>query len=243
MKFSYIKEKILDFFYPRFCLFCQKEKTYLCPECFSKIKIYPSPFCPYCRSRSPDARICKRCKKALFGFVAAASYKDEVLRILIDHFKFNFIKELTGPLAFLIFKFLKENPEIEFFKNPLDFWLVPIPLHPRRLRWRGFNQAKEIAKVLSPLLKIPLKSDLLLRKKSTKPQAKIKGEIKEIEKLKKENVKGVFSLNEKYKNFLSSKKVILVDDVATSLATLEEAGKTLKEAEVEEIWGLVVAKG
>ena len=148
-KFAQISEMLLDFLYPKFCLSCGKERIYLCTDCFSKIKIFAAPFCPYCKSRSPDGRICKECRKSLSGFVAAASYSDELLRKLIDAFKYNFVREIVDPLAFLILKFLKENIEIEFFKNPLDFLILPIPLHPRRLRWRGFNQASEIGKKLS----------------------------------------------------------------------------------------------
>lgn len=236
------QEAILDFLFPKFCIFCGKERTYLCPKCFLKIKIFAAPSCPYCKTRSFDGRVCKNCKKFLSGFIAAGSYKDEALREIIDVFKYNFVKELASPLAFLIFKFLKENPEIEFFKNPLDFLILPIPLHPRRLRWRGFNQAEEIGKALSPLLKIPIKNDILIRRKYTKPQVKLK------EKERKENVKNAFSINPErplklHSNSRDFKKIILLDDVATSLSTIEEAARVLKENGAKEIWGLVVAKG
>lgn len=233
---SMLRESILDFLYPKFCLSCGKEKSYLCPDCFPKIKIFPAPFCPYCNKRSPEGKICKNCQKSLSGFVAAAPYSNELLRKLIDAFKYNFVKELSASLAFLILKFLKENPEIEFFKNPLNFLILPIPLHPRRLRWRGFNQAVEIGKILSPLLKIPMEENLLLRKRYTKPQVRIKRKEE-----KEENVKGIFSV--KNSEEIKNKKIILLDDVATSLATMEEAGKVLKENGIKEIWGLAIAKG
>lgn len=232
MRFS---EKILDFLFPKFCLACKKEGTYLCSECFSKLETLPAPFCPYCNSRSFDGRICKRCRKFLFGFIAVGLYGNELLRKLIDTFKYNFVKELANPLAFLIFKFLKENPEIEFFKNPLDFKILPIPLYPRRLRWRGFNQAEKIALELSSLLKIPVENNVLLKIKSTKPQVGLKREER------RENIKGVFKVLKQGE--IKNKKIILLDDVATTLSTLEEAAKALREAGIKKIWGLVVAKG
>lgn len=231
-----IRDAILDFLYPKFCLSCGKEKTYLCPVCFSKIKTFSAPFCPYCNFRSPEGRICKKCKRNLSGFVVAVSYRDELLRKVIDAFKYNFVKELVEPLAFLLFKFLKENPEIEFFKNPFDFLILPIPLHRQRLRWRGFNQALEIGKIISLLLKIPLKEDILFRQKDTKPQVGLKEE-----KEKKKNIEGVFKIENKDK--IQDKKIILLDDVATTLSTIEEAAKVLKENGVKEVWGLAIAKG
>lgn len=231
-----IKYKILDFFYPKFCISCNKENTYLCPDCFSKIKLFPSSTCPYCNSRSFEGLICKNHRKNLKGFISAVPYSENILRKIIDAQKYSFIKELSKPLAFLIFKFLKENPEIEFFKNPTNFVIIPIPLHSRRLRWRGFNQAEEIAKELSPLLKIPIETKILSRKKYTKSQARLK------EKEKIENVKGAFDVNIKFIKNIKNKKIILVDDVATTLSTLEEAAKTLKVG-AKETWGLTVAKG
>lgn len=230
-----LSEKISDFLFPKFCLACKKEGTFLCSKCFFKIETFAAPFCPYCNSRTFNGKICKRCRKTLFGFVTTGSYNSELLRRLIEVFKYNFIKELARPLAYLILKFLAENPEIEFFKNSLDFVILPIPLHSQRLRWRGFNQAEAISSELSSLLKIPVENDILLKIKSTRPQVELKKEEKV------ENVKGAFKIfnPEKIKN----KKIILVDDVATTLSTLEEAAKALREAGIKKIWGLVVAKG
>ncbi|HOK35625.1 MAG TPA: ComF family protein [Candidatus Pacearchaeota archaeon] len=228
---------LLDFLFPKFCLGCGKEKTYFCPECFAKIKIFSAPICPYCERISPTGKICKDCQKNLTGFIAAGPYQDELLRKIIDVFKYQFVKELATPLALFIWKFLEQNQEIEFVKNPLDFLLVPIPLHQRRKRERGFNQSEEIGKVLSPLLKIPMQNDILVRKKYTKPQAKLKIG-------REENIKDAFKINQNIKiGSLQNKKIILLDDVATTLSTLEEAGKVLKESGIKEIWGLTVAKG
>ena len=104
----------------------------------------------------------------------------------------------------------------------MDFIIIPIPLHKRRQRERGFNQAEELGKVLSPLLKIPMKNDVLFRQKYTKPQARLKTG-------REENIKNAFIVNTN--ESIIGKKIILIDDVATSLSTLEEAAKYLKMAE------------
>jgi len=232
-----LKEKILDLFFPKFCILCQKEGSYLCENCFFNLEVFASPFCPYCQKRKINGKICPNCKISLSGFVAATDYQFEGIKTVIETFKYRFVKSLAPYLASLILKFLSQNPEIEFFKNPTDFILTPVPLHKRRLRWRGFNQAEEIAKILSLKLKIPLKSDLLFRKRFTLPQVEVKGQ-----KERKENIKNAFQINPKFGKFVWKKKVILVDDVATTLSTLEEGAKVLKKHGAKEIWGLVVAK-
>jgi ComF family protein len=230
-------EKILDLFFPKVCILCHKEGSYLCENCFFDLKIFSSPFCPYCQKRKADGKICPQCKIYLSGFVAATNYQFEGIKKIIETFKYQFVKSLAPYLASLILKFLTQNPEIEFFKNPTDFILTPVPLHKRRLRWRGFNQSEEIAKILSLKLKIPLKNNLLFREKLNLPQVKVKGK-----KERKENIKNAFQINPKFEKFIQDKKIILVDDVATTLSTLEEAARTLKKYRTKEIWGLVVAK-
>jgi ComF family protein len=111
---------------------------------------------------------------------------------------------------------------------------VPVPLSKKKLRWRGFNQAEEIAKELANFLKIPLISDCLIKTKETKDQVELS------EKERKENVKGAFYIKNKEK--IAGKNVLLVDDVFTTGATMEEAAKVLNEAGSEKIVGVVVAK-
>jgi len=230
-------EPLLDIFYPKFCLSCKKEKVYLCADCFSKIEIFQSPYCPYCGLRSFNGLICKNHKKALKGFVSATPYNQEIVKKLIDNLKYSFVKEIAKTLALLMFKFLKENPEIEFFKNPDGFILIPVPLHKRRLCWRGFNQSEEIAKELSPLIKIPIKNDLLFKIKPTKPQVGLQKEARI------KNIENSFLVNKNKLKLILNKKIILIDDVATTLSTLEEAAKTLKKAGAKEVWGIAIAHG
>lgn len=232
---STLSKFFLDILFPKFCLGCGKEKIYLCPDCFSKITLFSAPFCPYCDNRTYNGKIHKGCKKNLTGFVGAVSYNDKFCRKIIATYKYSLVKELSEPLSYLVYKFLVFNPEVEFLKNPLDFLIVPIPLHSQKLRQRGFNQAEEISKRLSPLLKIPLEN-ILLRDKNTASQTKI-----ENYEQRRDNIKGAFRVKDGTE--IQSKKVILVDDVATSLSTLEEAAGELRFCGASEVWGLVVAKG
>ena len=213
-----IKEFILDLFFPKFCLGCKKEGSFLCEDCFSVLEI------------STSHQKFKR--KNFEDLYFPLNYENFLVKKLIQNFKYPpLIKELKKDLAFLIFShflLLDKKP------NFSDFVLVPIPLSKRKLKWRGFNQAEEIAKELAKLLKIPLISDCLIKTKETKDQVELS------EKERKENVKNAFSVKNKEK--ILGKNVLLVDDVFTTGSTMEEAAKVLKKAGAKKIVGIVVAK-
>jgi ComF family protein len=113
--------------------------------------------------------------------------------------------------------------------------IVPVPLHKSRKCWRGFNQAEEIAKKISKEIKIPIVSENLFRVKKTFPQVEMNDHQKRLE-----NITGAFNI--KNLKVFQDKKIILVDDVYTSGATMEECAKVLRNAGAKEIWGIVVAK-
>jgi len=114
--------------------------------------------------------------------------------------------------------------------------LIPIPLHKSRLRWRGFNQAELIARELSLLWNIPVRTDLLIRQKSTSPQADIKNRDDRIK-----NATGIFAPHLVVKPL--SGTVILIDDLSTTGSTLDQAARVLKSLGVEKVIGVVFARG
>jgi ComF family protein len=111
---------------------------------------------------------------------------------------------------------------------------MPVPLGKRRLKWRGFKQAEELAKELSSFLKIPLVSDCLIKIKETLPQVELS------EKEREENIKGVFKIKNDEK--ILGKKILLVDDVYTTGSTMKECARILKRAGAKEIIGIVIAR-
>jgi len=127
-----------------------------------------------------------------------------------------------------IYEDKKKNEKIETI-------IMPVPLHKKRYNWRGFNQAFLLSKYIAKEFHLMVYEDLLIRQKNTKPQSKIKSMIK-----RRENINGAFSI---VKNeFLKNKNVIIIDDVCTTSATLNECAKELKNAGVKNVWGLVVAR-
>ena len=222
MEISKIKNFLLDVFFPKFCFGCQREGSYLCPDCKSVLDI--SGF--HLENKT----------KNLEDLYFALEYRAPLTKKLVQKFKYEpFAREIASDLASLIiehFQQLEKAPA--FLKEKGGTLIVPIPLEKRRLRWRGFNQAEEIGKVLSKFLEIPLLSSLLFKIKETPPQIVLSG------RERKENVKGTFLV--KNKGLAENKKILLIDDVYTTGSTMEEAAKVLKEAGAKEIVGIAFAR-
>lgn len=235
-----IKNFLLDLIFPRFCLGCGKElnlkqASFICEACFNKI---------FLNKREPNK------EGNLKEIWSAGKYQDPILREMIHRFKYKSIESLKKPLAKLIVNFIKKENLLEKIqRGSPTMVLTPIPLTWQRKLNRGFNQSELLAKELSPILNCPV-VNLLRRKNFKAPQAKT------IDwKQRKENIAGVFEISLKSLQNLSTtyplfsrcrtpdklNKVILVDDVTTSGATLEEAALVLKKAGVKEVYGLVVA--
>ena len=248
MKLYTSKEWLLDLIFPRFCLGCKTELNsgsgFVCVSCFEKINLVRGIHCHICGLRNirgpRHSRGCRK-KTALKGLYAAGHYQDPVLREMIHAFKYHSIEILKKPLAELVIAYIQK----ELFTNqPIvyrlkDCVLVPVPLTLRRKINRGFNQSELLALEIAKYLDAPV-MNLLKRNKFTGPQAEISDWKK-----RKENISGVFALSpvDRFPKPIDYFKVILVDDVSTSGATLEEAARVLKQAGVKEVYGLVVAKG
>ena len=257
-----IKNFLLDLIFPRFCFGCKKELSlkqvsFICEAWLNNIALNSGVKCHICGLRNKNVRnrvsniICRGCRKKTFlsGLFAAGKYQDPILREAIHRFKYQSAESLKKPLAEFLIKYLKKENLIEKLQMlearfpTFSTVLAPIPLSWRRKLSRGFNQSELLAVEISKYLNLPV-VNLLKRKKFSAPQARIKDWQK-----RKENISGAFILSPSYPLFTRRptpdkiNKVILVDDVATSGATLEEAARVLKEAGVKEVYGLVVARG
>ncbi len=209
---------ILGLLFPKFCFGCQSEGTYLCEDCRAILEI----------SKFHKQHSGQNLKDLYF----ALPYKNPLIKNLLRKFKYQpFVKELANPLSFLIIEHLQLLDNKPDFT---DFIIIPLPLEKRKLKWRGFNQAEEIAKELAKFLNIPILNNILIKTKSTLPQVEL------AEETRKENIKGAFSVknNQEIKN----KKILLVDDVYTTGSTMEETARVLKTAGAREIVGAVIAR-
>lgn len=214
---SSVKDFILDILFPEFCLICGREGSYLCRDC---------------QSLTPISSEIYQGTKNLAGLYWAAPYGNFVVKKAINQFKYPpYIRELAKPLSFLIISHLLSAGNLDFS----NFILVPVPLHKKKLKKRGFNQAEELAKELSKFLRAPVLNDVLVKIKKTPAQAELKKEQRE------ENIKGAFFCREP--GLLQGRKILLVDDVFTTGSTMEEIARLLREAGAKQVWGAVVARG
>jgi len=224
-----LKNSVLDIIFPVRCVACGSEGEWFCENCISKIQLNEKQSCPVCWKVSPEGKVCDSCESPLDGLWVAASYeKNPELAKAVKTFKYKFSDNLVKNLGEILVQSFLDKDYIE------EQLVTFIPLHRRRLSWRGFNQAELLAKKVAKNLNIPLQ-DLLVRQKNTPQQAKLSREKR------LHNLRGAFALSPEFS--AQDKMVILVDDISSTGTTLLEAAKVLKKAGVKEVWGLVLARG
>lgn len=208
-KLSTAKNFIFDIIFPIQCLNCNQEETWLCKKCLDAIKVSNKKYC---------------------NILITADYNNPILKKAIHVFKYQFIKDLGKPLAKLIINRIK-NQDLRI-KN---YILIPMPLHKKRLKWRGFNQAEILANHIAEYFNLTVINNALAKIKHTKPQMQIKNE-----KLRKQNIIKAFQCIKP--DLIKNKKIILIDDVCTTSATLSECKNILLKSEAKQVLGLVLAK-
>ena len=243
-----MRDFIFDLIFPIECLGCGKQGKWLCDQCLKKLEVNSKQHCLNCKTENNFGEICPGCKKYFYldGVLAAGNYEDKLIARLIKQYKYYFslkIADILGDFLLFFIKNLnsqmillpaKEKNAPGFLFKQNDYCIMPVPLHKRRLRWRGFNQADVLAKILANKLNIPLINNQLIRIKYKRPQAKINSQKR------KNNINGCFGYQGAR---LDKKNIILVDDVVTSGSTLNECAKVLKEKGAKEVWGVCVARG
>ncbi|MFH1971736.1 MAG: ComF family protein [Patescibacteria group bacterium] len=223
---------ILDLFYPKKCLECNKNGQYICEKCVKKVR--PSYFsCPYCNTSSYEGKTHPNCKKkqGLDQLISLWKY-DGIVRKAILVLKYRFVFDISEELSNRIYERIIEK-EIPLGKNII---LTSVPLHKKRQFFRGFNQTEEIAKRLSDYLNWKYLPDILVRNKNTKFQTNL------TKKEREKNIKNAFKFNNKYKLKDKNKEVIIFDDVWTTGSTIKEMTKVLKKKGIKTVIALTITK-
>lgn len=211
---------------PSICVLCNqyhKNATAVCASCIAFIKPI-GPCCQYCACPLPDADypICGQCIKTPPHFDKAliAYTFEEPLRGLLHQFKYHNGLYLRSFLIQLMLHSWKET-------TVMPQCLIPVPMHPQRLRKRGFNQAAILAKSLSRALNIPYDVHRCKKRLNTAPQASLDGEQRQ------KNLRHAFTVEP-----LPYEHVMLVDDLLTTGSTANELAHTLKKSGVKrvDIW-------
>ena len=230
----------LDILFPRHCLYCQKllptslPDTYLCEPCRELVPQNTVSRCAFCPRATTLWRTCPACAPdhALDRLLVATDYRDPVIERLVKALKYRLVQVVAHDIGRIMATYLEQRASL--LEIPKNISISSIPLHPRRLRWRGFNQAELIANTIGTELSLPVQHDLLKRKVYKRPQAEIDDRADRIA-----NAKGIFDLAVQP----PSSTIILIDDVATTGATLDTAARLLKTAGAKKVIGFVFARG
>ncbi len=233
---SSISREFIDILAPARCLSCLQENTWLCQSCLASIRPIELT-CVVCGQAKAAGLTCHRCRRKcpLTGVVSVSPYSSHLIRRGIHWLKFKGIKELAHPLAILLIPQLIMIAPLPRLRHQAT--LVPVPLHPRRLRDRGFNQSLEIANVISAYTKIPV-INAVQRQHMTFTQAKMPRDLRE------QNVNAAFTLTTPLPP--DRQIYIVIDDVTTSGSTLSAVAQVLRTAsaqQVQQVWGATIARG
>ena len=221
-------KSFLNLIYPPRCAVCHRGGSWLCSACQDNIEFIQPPICPSCGKPTSTPRLCLSCRMAPLQIdgIRAVGYLEGTLRTAIHRFKYSNIRTLATPLGQLMAQYLSRN------QLPVDI-VVPVPLHAQRLKERGYNQAALLAREISKTLGLPLLENGLSRVRSTVPQVGLAA------RQRRDNVRGAFHCADRR---LKNQRVLLIDDVCTTGATLEACGLALRETGVSSVWGLVLAR-
>lgn len=231
-------KSLLQWILPSQCYGCEtlleEGQSGFCPTCLSKLRWIEPPFCTRCGvpfpSRVGENHLCGDCltRKRYFTIARAIGYYEGSLREVLHRWKYEEKTYLTP--------FFGEKLEEGFFR----YWphqtfdlIIPVPLHPKRLKERGFNQALLLVKELSRRTRIPYAKRILQKKLPTLPQVLLNGEARE------KGVRGSFHIQ--HPEEIKRKRILLVDDVYTTGATVNECSRLLLKAGAEQIDVLTLA--
>lgn len=229
--------KIIELLFPARCASCQiplLEGGGLCHVCWDQLSFCSPPWCEKCGAPG-DPRVLKHaaCKGCIHHHRAYDKLRTgvkftELSKELIHQFKY-YDKTNLAPLL----SKLAQRSAIEFADADI---IAPIPIHRNKLRQRQYNQAALLAKEVGEIVDKPCMMDLLRRIKETRSQVGLS------KIMRRHNVRDAFAVNDKYKNLIVGKKVVLIDDVISTGATAHECAKCLKEEGAAMVYVLCIAR-
>ena len=221
-----IFNQLLDLVFPPICLNCQRvlpsdtNELSLCQDCYSTITLMPADF--------PKSDILDRLSPSYLDYILIAYQFDEAIQSVIHHIKYQRKPNLGIKCGINTASVLSQNiSEIQ------DKYYLPVPLHIIRQKERGFNQSNFISKGIRKIHKGILMKDVLIRKKNTISQTQLNREERQ------ENINEAFRVRNTMD--VSGKTIILVDDLITTGATMNECAKALKRNGAKNVIGVAVA--
>lgn len=237
--------RMLDWLYPPRCRYCREsiaqDQNYFCHACLQKIRLVSHPLCTTCGrpflDTGGDDHLCGACLARAPHFHEARAWAcypsvedgSHPLREVLQRFKYGRKISLGKPLGRLMARGCGK-----FLSGHRADMIIPVPLHPKRLRWRGFNQAVILGREVARQWKVPIDPFILERSRETPPQTQLD------EEERRKNMRGAFFVSPA--KSVAGKSVLLVDDVYTSGATVNECSRTLLRAGAKEVSVLTLAR-
>lgn len=215
--------------FPLYCFNCRAEGWKFCPVCSENHATeLAGAVCSFCHTPEDEGKTCPVCaeKTYLDGALSLSFYHDKVLRGLLQDWKFNGDQVAGAALLDWLAGF-----PLEQILPPVDWYVTAVPLHERRRRERGFNQAEILARAVAKEINSEY-FEFLHRREWTNPQARRAAEDRRIGDLD-----GSFETTG-----LTPPCVLLCDDVLTSGTTMDAAAKVLKEAGAQLVWGFTLLR-
>jgi ComF family protein len=217
---------LINWLWPRCCFVCgeRAQAEPVCTACEARLPWLGVRTCPVCALPTPGGEVCGRClrRTPYFDGSAAPFCYDTPLREMVLGLKHGQALDLAGYFARRMLPLLHQEVDL----------ILPVPLHSARLRHRGFNQCVEIARQLGRLIGRPADLYGVVRDVDTPHQ------LGKRRAARRRNVRGVFRCRQDY----SGMRILVIDDVMTSGATLDELARTLKLAGAKMVYNLVVAR-
>lgn len=218
----------IDWVFPPHCLGCGVEGEIICSDCYATIKRVPSNVCPYCNAYVSTSGHCPNCgnRKPAYSKFRAFAFYGGVIREAVHHLKYQNDIGIARILAGYLLKVIQaETWEFDL--------VIPVPLSRSKEEQRGYNQAERLARPVAEALKMPISTEGLkrIREKASQVDLDVNS--------RRENVRGVFEADPA---IVKGKRILLIDDVFTTGATLESASQALKDANSGLIYCVTVGK-
>jgi len=227
-RWGVVSGQLLDLVFPPRCACCKKFGAWLCEACLSGFRRVQPPFCTRCGEILSYGSLCARCRTSPPRIEAVRSVLqfEGGVRQAVHQFKYDGLSVLAEPLGGLMAAYLQEYPlgaEV----------VVPVPLHRKRVRDRGYNQSALLAQVVAAEHAVAVDTHTLIRQRATVPQVglSVEGRVR--------NVKDAFVCTG---NELAGKDVLLIDDVCTTGSTLESCADALYDSGARHVRGLTLSR-
>lgn len=222
-----------NIFFPKFCFGCNKFGTYLCKSCKKSLRFVNVEICVYCQKMCMNGLTHISCKQpfGLDGSLSLFRYAG-ITQNIIKKIKYGLIYDAAEDIYNAIPNHLLQK--ISFIKSVSPhITIIPVPLHKKRKRDRGFNQAEKLFERIAYELQIPITANVVSRKKNTIPQVKMVSKTE-----REKNIIDAFSVNLD----VCERDFIICDDVWTTGTTIKEVCRELKKRGARNIYALTIAR-